>query len=46
MTSSLPNNGITYADNLRNLAANKAGMGKDKIPDFIPPQLVNMERKL
>lgn len=46
MTSSLPNNGVTYADNLRTLAANKAGMGKDKIPDFEPPQLINMERKL
>mmetsp|Transcript_18762 Transcript_18762/g.28838 ORF Transcript_18762/g.28838 Transcript_18762/m.28838 type:complete len:259 (-) Transcript_18762:22-798(-) len=44
MITSLPMNGMTYAESLRmNLRNENKG---ENIPEFIPPQLMNMERKL
>jgi hypothetical protein len=45
MLTSMPKNGMTYADSLRaNFAVEKTG--NENIPDFEPPRLSNMERKL
>lgn len=44
MMSSIPQNGQTYAETLR---ANFLNVDKgEKIPEFLPPQLQNLERKL
>lgn len=43
MISSINRNGVSYADALRQ--TNKQE-NREKIPEFIPPKLINMERKL
>lgn len=44
--SSIPQNGLTYAQTLKNVAWKKE-KGSDNIPNFEPPQLgENLERKL
>ena len=43
MLSSIPMNGMTYAESLRTNIKQERG---EKIPDFEPPQLMNLERKL
>lgn len=45
MISSIPVNGMTYSETLKmNI---KYGQDKgEKIPDFEPPRLMNLERKL
>jgi hypothetical protein len=44
MLSSLPTNGITYAQTLSQKMQKKER--GENIPDFLPPQLMNLERKL
>lgn len=45
MLTSMPMNGMTYAESLRaNFSQEKTG--NENIPDFEPPRLNNMERKL
>ena len=45
MLTSIPMNGMTYAESLReNFGQEKTG--NENIPDFEPPRLNNMERKL
>jgi hypothetical protein len=36
-------NGLTYAESLRQNVKQERG---EKIPEFLPPQLMNLERKL
>jgi len=44
MLSSIPLNGITYAESLRqNMIRQDKG---ENIPEFEPPRLMNLERKL
>jgi hypothetical protein len=43
MLSSMAKNGLSYADQLRTNFKRERG---DKIPDFEPPRLVNLQRKL
>ena len=43
MLSSIPMNGITYAEQLRANVKQERG---EKIPEFEPPRLMNLERKL
>lgn len=44
MLSSIPMNGMTYAESLR---ANKNNQDRgENIPEFEPPRLMNLERKL
>jgi hypothetical protein len=45
MLTSIPMNGITYAESLRANFSQKL-TGNENIPDFEPPRLNNMERKL
>lgn len=44
MLSSIPANGITYAETLSHHS--KQEKKGEKIPEFLPPQLTNLERKL
>lgn len=44
MLSSIPTNGMTYAESLRTNV--KQDRGAEKIPEFEPPRLMNLERKL
>ena len=44
MLSSIPKNGLTYAETLRQNMGNSGE--NEKIPQFLPPQLMNLERKL
>jgi len=39
----MPRNGLTYAETLRQTGKVEQG---EKIPQFLPPQLMNLERKL
>lgn len=43
MISSIPHNGQSYAETLRANIKQEKG---EKIPEFLPPQLNNLERKL
>lgn len=43
MISSLPMNGMTYADTLKATVKQERG---ENIPEFEPPKLQNLERKL
>ena len=43
MLSSIPMNGMTYAESLRTQVKVEHG---ENIPDFEPPRLLNLERKL
>ena len=43
MLTSIPNNGLTYSETLRQQGKVVKG---EKIPDFEPPRLNNLERKL
>ena len=45
MLTSIPMNGVTYAESLRANFSQKL-TGNENIPDFEPPRLNNMERKL
>lgn len=45
MLTSIPMNGMTYAESLRANFSQKL-TGNENIPDFEPPRLNNMERKL
>jgi hypothetical protein len=45
MLTSIPMNGMTYAESLRANFSQKT-TGNENIPDFEPPRLNNMERKL
>jgi hypothetical protein len=43
MISSIPVNGMTYSETLRHNVKQDKG---EKIPEFEPPKLMNLERKL
>lgn len=43
MMSSMPTNGMTYAETLRANVKQERG---ENIPEFLPPKLQNLERKL
>ena len=43
MLSSMPMNGLTYAESLRQNVKQERG---ENIPEFEPPRLMNLERKL